>query len=79
MSFERLLPGWFYLQFPTGKGQNYLIQEAQSLAGPWSDNSAILQGSGSPVFQAVISSKSRAYFRVRAFNNPPSTPAALTP
>lgn len=79
MSFERLQPSWFYLQFPTGKGQNYLIQEAQSLAGPWVDNSSILQGSGSPVFQVVVSAKTRAYFRVRAFNNPPSTPAPLSP
>ncbi|MES2708099.1 MAG: Calx-beta domain-containing protein [Verrucomicrobiota bacterium] len=77
--FRRLVPGLFFIQFPTGKGQNYVVQEAQSLTGPWVDNSSILLGSGSPVSQAVASSKSRAYFRVRSYSNPPSTAATLTP
>jgi hypothetical protein len=57
-----------------------VIQQASSLAGPWTDKSSVIPGSGNAVEEFLLfSSQDRAYFRVRSFTSPPATPAVLTP
>lgn len=78
--FSRLGSGFYTVSFPTGVAQNYVIQQASSLAGPWTDKTGVIPGSGSPVQEFLLfSSAPRAYFRVRSFTTPPAAPAVLTP
>ena len=67
--------GVYAVRFPTGVGQTYVIQEATNLAGPWSDNSSILIGSGSVTTQVVFSEGADAFFRVVASPGSPGLPA----
>ena len=80
MDFSRIGLGFYTVSFPTGIAQNYVIQQAPALTGPWSDKTSVIPGSGNPVRELLLfSSDPRAYFRVRSFTTPPATPAVLTP
>jgi len=75
--FWRPAPGIYAIRFPTGLGQRYIVEEADSLAGPWTPVSSILTGSGFPVTQLLFSAAGTAFFQVRvAPPLPPGTPAA---
>ncbi len=77
-AFSRIGLGFYTVSFPTGIAQNYVIQQATSLAGPWSDKTSVIPGTGNPVDEFLLfASQPRAYFRVRSFTTPPATPANL--
>lgn len=71
--FIPLGSGLHALRFPTGVGQNYLIEESSLLSGEWTPSSSVLTGSGSVVTQVVFSTDPAVFFRVMAM---PSAPAA---
>lgn len=77
-AFSRIGLGFYTVSFPTGIAQNYVIQQATSLDGPWSDKTSVIPGTGNPVDEFLLfASQPRAYFRVRSFTTPPATPANL--
>ena len=70
--FSRLGLGFYTVSFPTGVEQTYVIQQAASLLGPWSDKSSVITGTGNPVEEFLLfSTQPRAYFRIRSFTRPP--------
>jgi hypothetical protein len=71
LDFRSVGNGLYALRFPTGNGQRYVIEESLSPAGPWTLNSPIFLGTGSPVTQVVFSLIPTAFFRVVAA---PSSP-----
>lgn len=74
MDFRSLGNSLYAIRFPTGNGQRYVVEESASPAGPWTLNSPVLLGTGSPVTQVIFGLLPDSFFRVVAA---PSSPGPL--
>lgn len=61
----------FAIKFPSGFGQNYLIQSTSSVSQGWTPISSILVGSGSPITQVLYCEDPQCFFRVVATEGTP--------
>lgn len=73
--FHPIGHGIYALLFPTGVGQSYVIQESATPAGPWTNNSSVLIGSGSTISQVVFSDAAVTFFRIAVTSSSPGAPA----
>jgi hypothetical protein len=61
----------FAIKFPSGFGQNYLIQSTSSMSQGWTPISSILVGSGFPITQVLYCEDPQCFFRIVATEGTP--------
>lgn len=61
----------FVIKFPSGFGQNYLVESTSLLGSGWTPNSSILIGSGFTITQVLYCEDPKCFFRVVATEGAP--------